>query len=110
VIELVRATRSHPEIRVGSSVRGAIDMLLLAHELADLRDAEPSSRGVALDAALTALTGRVRLHDSSPSNPEAIITELFDRIMSSAGAETDASQQPGGDPGKAQAPAGAAPR
>lgn len=106
-VELVRATRTHPEIRIGSSVRGAIDLLLLAHELAALRAAPPQSRGVALDAALTALTGRVRLHDSSTSTAETIITELFDRIM----APTDESvphDAPPGDPGKAQAPLGAA--
>ena len=110
VIELVRATRSHPEIRVGSSVRGAIDMVLLANELAVLRNAAPSSRGVALDAALTALAGRVRLHDSSPNNAEAIITELFDRIMTKTTDESSAPHQPGGDSGKARAPLGAATR
>jgi MoxR-like ATPase len=107
VIELVRATRSHPEIRVGSSVRGAIDMLLLAHELAVLRNASPSSREVALDAALTALAGRVRLHDSSPKNAETIITELFDRIMATNDASEPNDTSPG-DPGKAPAPQGAA--
>ncbi|HUF97416.1 MAG TPA: MoxR family ATPase [Ilumatobacter sp.] len=111
VVELVRATRSHPEIRIGSSVRGAIDLLLMANELAVLRDAPPASRDVALDAALTALSGRVRLHDSSTKTAEVIITELFDRIMTAPADDSgddSGSDRGGGDPGKAQAPPGAA--
>ncbi|MGF1600328.1 MAG: AAA family ATPase [Acidimicrobiales bacterium] len=81
VVELVRATRAHPEIRVGSSVRGAIDLLHVAVELAILRDQAASDLRVGLDAALTALSGRIRLHDSSSSSPEAIIEELWQRIM-----------------------------
>ncbi len=115
VVELVRATRTHPEIRIGSSVRGAIDMLLLANELAVLRGARADSREVALDAALTALTGRVRLHDSSSRDVETVITELFDRIMSppADGGATDdrlPDDTPRGDQGKAPAPSGAAAR
>lgn len=113
VVELVRATRSHPEIRIGSSVRGAIDMLLMANELATLRNAPPHSREVALDAALTALTGRIRLHDSSTTSAELVITELFDRIMIPEDGETGTgdtsdTEPSGGDPGKAPAPLGAA--
>ena len=39
VVELVRRTREHPDIRVGSSVRGAIDMAKVATALAAARDA-----------------------------------------------------------------------
>ncbi len=81
IVELVRATRHHPEIRIGSSVRGAIDWLLLSHDLASLRGGTADQREVGLDAALAALSGRIRLHDSSTQSPEAVITELWDRIM-----------------------------
>ena len=30
IVELVRATRQHPDLRIGSSVRGAIDLVLVA--------------------------------------------------------------------------------
>ncbi|MEM9893195.1 MAG: MoxR family ATPase [Actinomycetota bacterium] len=81
VVELVRATRSHQEIRVGSSVRGAIDLLLLVEQLATLRGVDATDPGVSLDAALTALSGRIRLHESSTATPEAIITELWHRYL-----------------------------
>ena len=77
MVELVRSTRTHPEIRVGSSVRGAVDLLLLATRLSELRDLPPEERAVALDAALTALSGRIQLHDSATTDPETVITELF---------------------------------
>ncbi len=81
MVDLVRSTRTHPEIRVGSSVRGAVDLLLLAHRLGELRDLPADDRRVALDAALTALSGRIQLHDSANLDPEQVITELFDRAM-----------------------------
>ncbi|MEZ5378965.1 MAG: MoxR family ATPase [Acidimicrobiales bacterium] len=97
IVELVRATRNHPEVRVGSSVRGAIDWLVLANDLAALRGGVPASRDVGLDAALAALSGRIRLHDSSTQSPEAVITELWDRIM-----ERPEPTEPNNDDGDAE--------
>lgn len=81
VVELVRATRDHPDIRVGSSIRGAVDLLLLSVELGRLRGRSPVDLGVGLDAALTALSGRIRLHDSTTRTPDEIVTELWRRFM-----------------------------
>ena len=106
VVELVRATRHHPEVRVGSSVRGAVDLLLLAEDLGTLRGRGASESDVGLDAALTALSGRIRLHDSSLSSPEAVISELYARIVDQPPAEQAQSDQEasgeenGTDPGK----------
>ncbi len=97
VVQLVRATRDHSEIRVGSSIRGAVDLLLLSIELAKLRQRSALDPGVGLDAALTALSGRIRLHDSSSRSPEEIITELWRRFMEPVHSEVpyDESQDPG---------------
>ena len=75
VVELCRQTRTHPELRVGSSVRGAIDTLLLAGQLSVLRGSGDAD--TLLDAALAALSGRVRIHEGSSRTVESIITELF---------------------------------
>jgi MoxR-like ATPase len=108
VVELVRATREHSEIRIGSSVRGAIDLILLADELAELRGRPVTDREVGLDAALTALSGRIRLQESSNASPETVITELWDRIMGRPDdAEGTVAEPPQGEPGKARAPRGA---
>ncbi len=102
MVELVRSTRSHPEIRVGSSVRGAIDLLLLAHRLGQLRDLPIDDRRVALDAALTALSGRIQLHDSANLEPEQVITELFDRAMAQTVDEAELDRDDAGEGGADQ--------
>jgi MoxR-like ATPase len=98
VVELCRLTRSHPEIRVGSSVRGAIDTLLLASQLSHLRHS--GSAETLLDGALAALSGRIRVHEGTGRSAEEIITELFLSVFG-----TD--QGEGGEPqGKAGTPDG----
>ncbi len=112
VVELVRATRSHVDVRVGSSVRGAVDLLLLARQLSELRGLPPDHDDVALDAALTSLSGRIRLHDAAGRTPESVITELYRSIMpepEADGAADAESDETGDDPGKALRPPGAAP-
>ncbi|MEM9651458.1 MAG: MoxR family ATPase [Actinomycetota bacterium] len=81
VVEVVRATRDHPEVRVGSSVRGAVDLLLLSRDLGALRNTDPTDFHVGLDCALAALSGRIRLHDSANTEPEDVVTELWTTIM-----------------------------
>ncbi len=76
-VALVRATRGHPEIRVGSSVRGAIDLAGLAHELTRARGVAPDDWDAGLDSALVALSGRVRVDESSGRTPEQVIAELY---------------------------------
>ncbi len=88
VIELVRRTRHHPDLRVGSSVRGAIDQITIARSLAGLRAVATTDPGVGLDAALVALSGRVKVREGCNRHPEAIIAELWEEIFGpSAGDE-----------------------
>ena len=117
VVSVVRASREHPDVRIGSSVRGAIDLVRLADELAHLRDLAPDAPGVGLDAALAALSGRLRVAESTDRRADDIVRELwlaeFGRDEQPGGAEdqTDAGNrddqadpaEPGGrrPPGKA---------
>jgi len=98
VVELVRRTRSHGDLRVGSSVRGAIDMTAVASSLASVRASDVNDPAVSLDAALVALSGRVRVREGSSRTSEDIITELWNEVFNPA---------PVGESGKASAPAGA---
>ncbi|HLG68227.1 MAG TPA: MoxR family ATPase [Acidimicrobiales bacterium] len=83
-VALARATRHHPQVRQGSSVRGAIDLVLVARQLLGLEPAElepgagPEYAAVVLDAALVALSGRVRLHDTSDATAEDVIREIWE--------------------------------
>ncbi len=102
VVELVRLTRSHGDLRVGSSVRGAIDMCAVASSLAAVRGSSVTAGDVSLDAALVALSGRVRLREGAMRPTEDIVRELW---MAVFGKQDDG----GSNEGKADAPTGATP-
>jgi len=91
-VAITRATREHDDIRQGSSVRGAIDLALVAAQLAAIRGVvlpdEPSvapPRGlpedyttVVLDAVLLALSGRVFLDETLEATPEAVLQQIWE--------------------------------
>ncbi|WP_084541484.1 AAA family ATPase [Nocardioides alkalitolerans] len=101
-VALVRSTRAHPEIRVGSSVRGVIDLAGLAHELGRSRGVAGDDWHAGLDAALVALSGRVRVDESSSRRPEEIIEELYVAAFgpppSSDADDSEPGESGGGDP------------
>jgi MoxR-like ATPase len=80
-VELTRLTRQHSDVRMGSSVRGAIDIVRLGHGLAALRGENEPKPGDATyaDAAVAALSGRLRLEEGCERTPEEIVLELIER-------------------------------
>jgi len=111
VVELTRRTREHPDVRVGSSVRGAIDLSRLARSLARARGVQVTDWHVGLDAALVALSGRVRLAEGGARSPEAIVRELYERVFGPPprpGRSGEDEQSGGGPPGEAPARLGRA--
>ena len=80
-VAVTRATRTHRDVRMGASVRGAMDLCDVAARLCQLRDLALDDPGVGLDAALMALTGRIRLHEGGDRTPEAIVRELWDEVL-----------------------------
>ncbi len=101
-VELVRATRSHADVRVGSSVRGAIDMVFVANSLAELRELPVLAPKVSLDAALVALSGRIRVREGTTRTPEDIVTELWESVFNRSTGDGEGDAE-----GKASAPTGA---
>jgi MoxR-like ATPase len=89
-VELTRATREHPDLRSGASVRGAIDYARLVPELAELRGVPADDWQAGLDAALTTLSGRIRRHESCPRSADEVVEEIFRRVRAAAqrGGET----------------------
>jgi MoxR-like ATPase len=81
-VAVTRATRTHPDVRQGSSVRGAIDTTLVATEIADLR--RVSTRDderyptVVLDAMTVALSGRIQLDEAAETTPEQVLREIWE--------------------------------
>jgi MoxR-like ATPase len=80
-VELVRRTRVHPDLRVGSSVRGAVDFAKVAVSLGELRGLSIDDVTVGLDAALVALSGRVRMREGSSRTAEDVIEEMWRDIF-----------------------------
>ncbi|GLY18511.1 magnesium chelatase [Kineosporia sp. NBRC 101677] len=98
-----RATRRHPDLRQGSSVRGAIDVVLVANQLAALRgvseaadsttrlDPESAYPRLVLDAMTVALSGRIHLDEAAETTPERVLRQIWeDRFIL-----TPAAAQPG---------------
>ncbi len=80
-VEIARGSRSHVAVRMGSSVRGAIDMVKLADGLATARAAPALDRELMLDAAIAAMSGRIRVHEDQARTAEEVITELLDAAL-----------------------------
>ncbi|MET0929454.1 MAG: MoxR family ATPase [Aeromicrobium sp.] len=100
VVGLVRNTRDHPDLDLGSSVRGAIDTARMAVELAKLRGVPTDDWHVGLAAAKTALSGRVRVHDACDRSPEDVITELYVTTFGAEPRTDDEADSEEGAPGE----------
>ena len=86
-VALARATRTHPDVRMGSSVRGAIDCVHLLTGLRRLRGEAGVARDTARDAAYAALSGRIKLADGVDRTPESVLDELLDGLLPAGGAD-----------------------
>jgi len=92
-VAVTRATREHEDIRQGSSVRGAIDLTLVAGQLLDLGQvagpADPQYPAIVYDAMVVALSGRIFLDETADRTPEAVLRDIWeDRfVLAPAAAE-----------------------
>lgn len=83
-VALTRVTREAEEIRQGSSVRGAIDLALIAAQLAAMRglsdrDADEAAyRDLVYDATTVALSGRIHLDDAVDLTPEQVLRRIWE--------------------------------
>jgi len=87
-VAVTRATREHEDIRQGSSVRGAIDLTLVAGQLLELAaatsgtgdPAEPGERypDIVFDAMVVALSGRIFLDETVEATPEQVLRQIWE--------------------------------
>jgi magnesium chelatase subunit D len=109
-VTLARATREHPDVRMGSSVRGAIDLVLLLAGLTALRQESRLARETARDAVQAALSGRIRIADGCDRSPESVLDELLagvwppDQEGPSLGPEPESAGEGQDGRGKADGP------
>jgi magnesium chelatase subunit D len=102
-VTLTRATRDHRDVRMGSSVRGAIDLVLLLTGLARLRGEPSMTRDTARDAACAALSGRIRIADGCDRTPESVLDELLGELWPADLPELSEPAELPGDGGPAAA-------
>jgi MoxR-like ATPase len=80
-VALTRATRESEDIRQGSSVRGAIDLTLIAGQLLALRGVTGAGDErypeVVFDAMVVALSGRIFLDETVELSPEAVLRQIW---------------------------------
>ncbi|MGY1727780.1 AAA family ATPase [Geodermatophilus sp. SYSU D01062] len=112
-VRLVRASREHRDVRMGSSVRGATDLVLLLGGLLEMRGqaglGADGARETARDAAHAALSGRIRVAEGVERAPEAVIDEILDGVWPPDGPPPPDEEEPpapaeGGGEGKAGGP------
>jgi MoxR-like ATPase len=84
-VAVTRATRQHPDVRQGSSVRGAIDTVAMVSELAPLRGVESAHHdgypATLLDAMLVALSGRIQLDEVADTTPERVLRDIWEQLL-----------------------------
>jgi MoxR-like ATPase/Mg-chelatase subunit ChlD len=82
-VAVVRMTREHEAVKQGSSVRGAIDLFLLARRLLSQRgvdDADRESyRTGFLQAMLVALSGRLLLDQSAGLDAATVLRDIWEQ-------------------------------
>ena len=102
-VALTRATRAHRDVRMGSSVRGSIDLVLLLTGLQRLRGELTLMRETARDATHAALSGRIRIADGCDRTPESVLDEILAELWPAAedGADEGPPEADPASPGKA---------
>ena len=81
-VAVTRATREHEDIRQGSSVRGAIDLTLIAGQLLELGGITAAGDkrypDVVFDAMVVALSGRIFLDETVDLSAEAVLRQIWE--------------------------------
>jgi MoxR-like ATPase len=81
-VAVTRATRQRDDVRQGSSVRGAIDVTLVAGQLLELAGATASDDArypeIVYDAMVVALSGRIFLDETVDTTPEAVLRLIWE--------------------------------
>ncbi|QIN80677.1 AAA domain-containing protein [Rubrobacter marinus] len=87
-VRAARLTREHPDLRMGASVRAAIDFVLIAEQLAMLRGVTPSlapgdedARRALVAAAQTAFSIKISVREASRRAADEIVEEVVDAAL-----------------------------
>ena len=83
-VDIARETRTHPDLKLGSSVRGSIDMVEIYMQTADVLNlaAEdgPTGGDILFSAALMAFRNKIWLYETSERTAEEVIAEILEKL------------------------------
>lgn len=81
-VAVTRATRTHEDVRQGSSVRGAIDTAMIARQLASMRGvtdpADERYPELFFDAMTVGLSGRIHVDEAVDATAEQVLREIWE--------------------------------
>ncbi len=84
-VDIARDTRRHPDIKLGSSVRGSIDMIDIYREtrnaLAPDISRNAANSNLLLDSAIMSFRSKIWIYETSEKTPEEIIQEIFNKLQ-----------------------------
>jgi MoxR-like ATPase len=85
-VDIARDTRKHPDVKLGSSVRGSIDMIDIYSKLKDALLLGASSHrtiegDLVLNSAIMSLRSKIWIYETSEKTPEEIIREIFNKLQ-----------------------------
>lgn len=81
-VDLARETRHHPDIKLGSSVRGSIDMVdIYTQALPLFSPGSGDTSKLLLDSAVMAFRNKIWIYETSERSPEEIISEIFEKLQ-----------------------------
>lgn len=82
-VDMAIRTRTHPDLKLGASVRASIDMVRIYREVLRIvcdgkdRRVEPPSEKLLLNSAMMAFRNRIWIYETSERSPEQIVEEIF---------------------------------
>ena len=85
-VRVTRLTRDTPEIKLGASVRAAIDIVAIVQNLSVLSDGDLRAEDLA-DACKMALTSKIWVSETINATPEDIVDRIIDRARKELGSE-----------------------
>ncbi len=81
-VDISRKTRQHPEIKLGSSIRGSIDMVDIFSQVVDIIDNHDRNfENYLLLSAQMAFRNKIWIYETGERSAEEIISEIFNQLQ-----------------------------
>ncbi len=82
-VDIARRTRTHPDLKLGASVRASIDMVKIYREVLEIlhdagtRETERTLEKLLLNSAFMAFRNKIWMYETSEKTSEQVVEEIF---------------------------------